>query len=214
MKDPLETKYAALKDPGITAFMIAGKRFYPANTVSFTLTEQRDFYDRYCAHFRKPRPENIAVKDFTAGPVICRLYEPKPSKDLPVMLYLHGCGHVLRGLESYDDVRAEISACADIAVVGVNYGLAPEHPFPATFDDAWAVLQHLSGQFGKIIVGGDSAGGNLSAALALKARDLGAPQTAGQVLIYPGPINLPNPCVKQILLACGLPLSWPLASIP
>lgn len=104
MKDPLETKYAALKDPGIRAFMVAGERFYPANAASFTLTEQRDFYDLYCAHFRKPRPENIAVKDFTAGPVICRLYEPKPSRDLPVMLYLHGCGHVLRGLDPpYDD---------------------------------------------------------------------------------------------------------------
>ena len=186
MKDPLETKYGALKDPGIRAFMIAGERFYPANAVSFTLTEQRDFYDLYCAHFRKPRPENIAVKDFAVGPVICRLYEPKPSKDLPVMIYLHGGGYMLGGLESHDAVCAEISARADIAVVGVNYRLAPEHPFPAAFDDAWAVLQHLSGQFGKIIVGGDSAGGNLSAALALKARDLGAPQTAGQVLIYPG----------------------------
>ncbi len=186
MKDPLEIKYAALKDPGIRAFMIAGERFYPANAVSFTLSEQRDFYDLYCAHFRKPRPENIGVKDFAVGPVICRLYAPMLSKDLAVMLYLHGGGYMLGGLESHDDVCAEISARADIAVAGVNYRLAPEHPFPAAFDDAWAVLQHLSGQFGKIIVGGDSAGGNLSAALALKARDLGGPEIAGQVLIYPG----------------------------
>lgn len=186
MKDPLETKYAALKDPGIRAFMIAGERFYPANAVSFTLAEQRDFYDLYCAHFRKPRPENIGVKDFAVGPVICRLYAPKLSKDLPVMLYLHGDGYMLGGLESHDDVCAEISERADIAVVGVNYRLAPEHPFPAAFNDAWAVLQHLSGRFGKTIVGGDSAGGNLSAALALKARDLGGPEIAGQVLIYPG----------------------------
>jgi hypothetical protein len=55
MTDPLETKYAALKDPGIRAFMIAGERFYPANAVSFTMAEQRAFYDLYCAHFRKPR---------------------------------------------------------------------------------------------------------------------------------------------------------------
>ena len=92
MKDPLETKYAALKDPGIRAFMIAGERFHPANAVSFTLSEQRDFYDLYCAHFRKPRPENIAVKDFAVGPVICRLNGPKPSKDLPVMTYVRGGG--------------------------------------------------------------------------------------------------------------------------
>ena len=156
--------------------MIAGERFYPANAVSFTMAEQRAFYDLYCAHFRKPRPENLAVKDFAVGPVLCRLYQPKPSKDLPVMLYLHGGGYVLGGLESHDDVCAEISDGADIAVVGVNYRLAPEHPFPAAFNDAWAVLQHLSGRYDKIIVGGDSAGGNLSAAVALKARDEEGPQ--------------------------------------
>ena len=62
MADPLELKYAALKDPGIRAFMIAGERFYPADAVSFTMAEQRDFYDIYCAHFRKPRPENIVIR--------------------------------------------------------------------------------------------------------------------------------------------------------
>jgi acetyl esterase len=186
MKDPIELKYAALKDPGIRAFMIAGERFYPANAVSFTLNEQRDFYDLYCAHFRKPRPETIEVKDFAVGPVLCRSYEPKLTKNLPVMLYLHGGGYIMGGLESHDDVCAELSDRAGIAVVGVNYRLAPEHPFPAAFDDSWAVLQHLSGKFEKIIVAGDSAGGNLSAALGIKARDEGGPKLAGQILIYPG----------------------------
>lgn len=186
MADPLELKYAALKDPGIRAFMIAGERFYPADAVSFTMAEQRGFYDRYCAHFRKPRPESLVVNDFLVMSVPCRLYAPKLSNGPPVMLYLHGGGYVLGGLESHDDVCAEISDRAGIAVVGVNYRLAPEHPFPAAFNDAWAVLQHLSGQYDKIIVGGDSAGGNLSAALALKARDEGGPKIAGQVLIYPG----------------------------
>ena len=83
MADPLETKYAALKDPGIRAFMIAGERFYPANAVSFTMAEQRDFYDLYCAHFRKPRPENIVVKDFAVGPVLCRLYRRSCQKTCP-----------------------------------------------------------------------------------------------------------------------------------
>ena len=166
--------------------MIAGERFYPANAASFTMGEQRDFYDQYCAHFRKPRPENIAVKDFAVGPVLCRLYKPTLAKDVPVMLYLHGGGYIMGGLESHDDVCAEVSDRAGIAVVGVNYRLAPEHPFPAAFNDAWAALQHLSRQFEKIIVGGDSAGGNLSAALAIKARDEGGPKLAGQILIYPG----------------------------
>jgi acetyl esterase len=186
MKDPLEIKYASLKDPGIRAFMIAGERFYPANAVSFTMAEQRDFYDLYCAHFRKPRPENIAVRDFAVGPVLCRFYQPKQAKNPPVMLYLHGGGYVLGGLESHDDVCAEISNGGGIAVVGVNYRLAPEHPFPAALDDAWAVLRHLSERYDRIVVGGDSAGGNLAAAIALLARDEGRPNIAGQVLIYPG----------------------------
>ena len=113
--------------------MIAGERFYPANAVSFTMAEQRDFYDRYCAHFRKPQPENMAVKDFAVGAILCRHYAPKEAKDLPVMLYIHGGGFVLGGLESHDDVCAELSDRAGIAVVGVNYRLAPEHPFPAAF---------------------------------------------------------------------------------
>ncbi len=186
MTDPLEIKYAALKDPGIRAFMIAGERFYPANAVTFTMAEQREFYDKYCANFRKPRPAGIVTTDFSADGVPCRLYRPGAEKTCPVMLYLHGGGYVLGGLESHDDVCAEISDRAGIAVVGVNYRLAPEHPFPAAFDDAWAVLQYLSRYYDRLIVGGDSAGGNLAAAIALKARDQGGPKIAGQVLIYPG----------------------------
>jgi acetyl esterase len=186
MIDPLEIKYAGLKDPGIRAFMIAGKRLYPEGAVNFTLAEQRRFYDSYCAHFRKPRPKGVGTNDFLVGSIPCRLYQPGQGKTFPVMLYLHGGGLVLGGLESHDDVCAEISDRANIAVVGVEYRLAPEYPFPAALDDAWAVLQHLATRCGKIIVGGDSAGGNLAAAIAIRARDEGSPKISGQVLIYPG----------------------------
>ena len=186
MTDPLEIKYAGLKDPGIREFMIAGERFYPANAVNFTMAEQRQFYDRYCANFRKPRPRNIIAEDFFVGAIPCRRYRPKAEKNYPVMLYLHGGGYVLGGLDSHDDVCAEISDRANVAVVGVQYRLAPENPFPAALDDAWAVLQYLSQNYDRIVIGGDSAGGNLSAAITLKARDEGGPKISGQVLIYPG----------------------------
>ncbi len=186
MTDPLETKYAALKDPGIRSFMIAGERFYPADAVDFTMAQQREFYDKYCAHFRKPRPSGIRTNDFSVGAVPCRLYQPQADKAGSVMLYLHGGGYVLGGLESHDDVCAELADRAGMAVVGVGYRLAPEHPFPAAFDDAWAVLQYLSTRHDRLIVGGDSAGGNLAAAISLKARDEGGPEISGQVLIYPG----------------------------
>lgn len=133
MTDPLELKYASLKDPGIRAFMIAGERFYPADAVNSTMAQQREFYDKYCAHFRRPRPADIDVSDFRVGDVACRLYKPEAGKTYPVMLYIHGGGYVLGSIDSHDDVCAEICDRAGIAVVGVSYRLAPEHPFPPTF---------------------------------------------------------------------------------
>ena len=98
---------------------------------------------------------------------------------------------MLGSLDSHDDVCAEICEGADIAVVAVHYRLSPENIFPAAFDDCWSALKHvaeteLGVDRAKIIVGGDSAGGNLAAALAMKARDDGSPKLLGQVLIYPG----------------------------
>jgi acetyl esterase len=108
-----------------------------------------------------------------------------------VLLYLHGGGKVVGGLDSHDDICAELAERAGLIVVAVDYRLAPEHRFPAAFDDCWAVLEALAdGRLGfdmdRIVVAGDSAGGNLAAGLALKARDLGRPRLDGQILIYPG----------------------------
>ena len=186
MIDPLEKKYAGLMDPGIRAFLIAGERIYPPDATGFSMTEQREFYDKYCAHFRKPRPAGVTTEDFRVGDVPCRLYRSEVTEKPPVLLYLHGGGFVLGGLDSHDDVCAEICDGAGVAVVAVQYRLAPEHPFPAAFEDCRQVLQYLGQRYAKIAVGGDSAGGNLAAALALKARDDGGPRLMGQVLIYPG----------------------------
>lgn len=173
-------KYAQLQDPGIREFLIAGDNFYPADAVTFTLAEQRAFYDKYCAHFRKPRPAAVTAIDFKVGEIPCRRYTPKsPSAKL---LYLHGGGFVLGGLESHDDICAELADGAQVEVTAVDYRLAPEHPFPAAFDDCFAVLNHI----GPCIIAGDSAGGNLAAALCIKTRDTNGPKITGQVLIYAG----------------------------
>jgi acetyl esterase len=173
-------KYGNLKDPGIREFLIAGENFYPADAVNFTMAEQRAFYNKYCAHFMKPRPASVVVSDFKLGHIPCRRYTPKSPT--AKMLYLHGGGYVLGGLESHDDICAELAEAAQVEVTAVEYRLAPEHPFPAAFDDAYAVLNHI----GPCIVGGDSAGGNLTAALCLKTRDVNGPKITAQVLIYPG----------------------------
>ena len=192
--------FAGLEEPGIRRFMAESDRLYPANAVAFSMPEQRAFYDRMCAHFRKARPVGIAVDDRTVqgpdGPVAVRIYRPSPEPvlpepDLPVLVYLHGGGFVVGGLDSHDDICAELAERADLAVVAVDYRLAPEHRFPAAFDDCWAVLAALAGgklglETTRIAVAGDSAGGNLAAAVAMHARDLGGPRLAGQVLIYPG----------------------------
>jgi acetyl esterase len=186
MKDQIVRKYNMLTDPGIREFLIAGDRFYPPDAVNFTLAEQRAFYDKYSNHFRKPRPQGVMAEDFKVGDVPCRRYHRAGATDQAVLLYLHGGGFVVGGLESHDDICAEICDGADVQVVAVAYRLAPEHPFPAAFDDCWRVLTFFFAHTPKVVVAGDSAGGNLAAALCLKARDEGRPAIAGQVLIYPG----------------------------
>lgn len=174
------TKYPQLTDPGIIAFLEEGEKLYPENAVDFTMAEQRAFYDKYCAHFAGTRPAGVKVEDFSVGAVACRRYTPPESKAR--LLYLHGGGFVVGGLDSHDSICADLAAQAQVEVTAVQYRLAPEHPFPAAFEDCWAVFEAVR----PTIITGDSAGGNLSAAVAIHARDRGVKWLKGQVLIYPG----------------------------
>ncbi len=189
-------RYDMLQDEGIRQFILVSESLYPADAASFTIADQRTFYDRLCRHFRQPRPMRIDVRDlFANGPdasVPVRLYRPMVVDSLPALLYLHGGGYILGGLDSHDDICAEIADRAGVAVMAVAYRLAPEHPFPAALEDCRAARDWLArnGQehgirSEAIVLAGDSAGGSLAAALALDARDRGAPRIAGQILIYP-----------------------------
>ena len=124
--------------------MIASERFYPVAALNFTMAEQRQFYDRYCAHFRKPRSSGIAIEDFSRGTVACHIYRPKREMDYPVLPYLHDGGYMLGGLESHDNVCALFIDRADLTMIGVHYRLAPENPFLTALDDAWAKLHYVS----------------------------------------------------------------------
>ena len=166
-------------DPEISAFIARTESFYPASTNAASPAENRATYNRMCAAFRAPRPPGIAVEDFAIGPIAARRYGTGPA----TLLYLHGGGYVVGDLDSHDDVCAELARDAAIAVVAIDYRLAPEHPYPAALDDAEAAFRHLTGP---VIVGGDSAGGNLAAALCLRLKRLGTPQPIGQLMIYPG----------------------------
>jgi len=146
-----------------------------------------------------PAPEIGTVKglaaDGPAGPVPVRLYRPRGVADataLPALVFFHGGGWVIGDLETHDVLCRQLAAGAGIAVVAVDYRLAPEHRFPAAVDDAWAATRWVASQAaalgidpGRLAVGGDSAGGNLAAVVALLARDHGGPSIALQALLYP-----------------------------
>lgn len=127
-----------------------------------------------------------------AGPIPVRVYRPRTTPGLPVLVYAHGGGWVMGDLDTHDALCREISLRADVVVAAVDYRLAPEHPFPAPLEDFYAAAQWVVGHAaqlgadpGRVAVGGDSAGGNLAAAACLLARDRGEPQFALQWLSYP-----------------------------
>lgn len=142
-----------------------------------------------------PAPEIGLVKDLSADGVPVRLYRPKDvaaATPLPALVYFHGGGWVIGDLETHDVLCRQLTAGAGIAVVAVDYRLAPEHKFPAAADDAWTAIRWVAAHAGelgvdaaRLAVGGDSAGGNLAAAVSLMARDQGGPALAMQVLLYP-----------------------------
>lgn len=123
-----------------------------------------------------------------------RIYRPLDAGPgpLPVVVYFHGGGFVLCDLDSHDSCCRRLSNGVGAVVVSVDYRLAPENPFPAAVDDAWAATQwvslnalELGADPGRLVVAGDSAGGNLAAVVAMMARDHGGPAIAFQLLIYP-----------------------------
>jgi len=135
---------------------------------------------------------DIAVRDLEVPAdgrtVLVREYLPSHTRDERVLVYLHGGGWVTGDLDYSDQLCRHLAAACNATVVSVDYRLAPEHPFPAAVEDAWAVLQWAARSqsiAGGLVVAGDSAGGALAAACAVRSRDAGAPTLQGQLLVYP-----------------------------
>lgn len=127
-----------------------------------------------------------------AGPIGIRIYRPATDTPSPLVIYIHGGGWAVGGLDSYDGIARRHAVAADAVVVSLSYRLAPEHPFPAAVDDVWAATQWVAGHAAelgadpdRIAVAGDSAGGNLAAVVAQLARDAGGPAIRFQLLWYP-----------------------------
>ncbi len=127
------------------------------------------------------------------GEIPARLYRPSADTGLPILIWFHGGGMVLGDLQSGDWACRELCVQANTVVVSVDYRLAPEHKFPAAPEDAYAALlwvaanaAALGGDATRISVGGDSAGGTLSAVCCLLAKSRGGPALRSQLLVYPG----------------------------
>lgn len=130
--------------------------------------------------------------DTAAGPVAARLYHPGPGTDLPLLVFLHGGGWVFGTIDTHDPLCRALASAAEVAVLSLDYPRAPESRYPVALDTIHAALVAAVAQAdalgidpARIAVGGDSAGGNLSAALCLKLRDEGGPAIAHQLLFYP-----------------------------
>jgi acetyl esterase len=127
-----------------------------------------------------------------ADAIPAQLYVPRVDGPLPLVVYYHGGGWVVGGLDTHDSTCRFLAREADALVLAVDYRLAPEHRFPAAVEDAlaafqWAVREAgaLGGDPARVAVAGDSAGGNLAAVVSQLARDAGGPCPAAQLLIYP-----------------------------
>lgn len=141
-------------------------------------------------------PEEIATEDRTipgpAGDIPARVYTPAGDGPKPVIVYFHGGGWVIGDLDVCDNPVRRIANRTGAVVVSVDYRLAPEHVYPAAFDDSYTatvwVAEHaaeLGGDPERLATCGDSAGANLAAAVAIAARDRQAPRLAAQLLLYP-----------------------------
>ncbi len=168
-----------------------------ANVPSDDPVQAREELANAVAPFRGGPTPVFATEDRTlpgpGGDIPVRVYRPAAdSVPRPVLLWFHGGGFVLGSVESHDEPCRRLARACYAVVLSVEYRLAPEHKFPAGLDDcraafAWAAANahEIGGDAARIAVGGDSAGGNLAAALSLACRDAGGPQPGFQMLVYP-----------------------------
>lgn len=205
--------------PAVQALMDNVKRagFPPIHTQP--IEQARQSYKIGVGATAHPPLPMARTEDFTipgpAGALRARLWAASTEPDLPVLLYLHGGGFVIGGIETCESMCTVLAQHSGGAVVAVDYRLAPEHRFPAGLDDSFAALQWLAEQghtkgldASRIAVGGDSAGGTLAASTALLARDAGIPLVL-QALFYPS-VQLGLKTDSLLTYSANTLLSWDL----
>jgi acetyl esterase len=170
-------------DPQAVAYLDQLRTLAVPSAAEVPLDDARRPYEEGAAALFGSAGQVASVEDADADGVPIRVYRPS-SAELPGLVYCHGGGWVLGSLDSHDPLCRTLAARSGCAVIAIDYRLAPEHPYPAAVDDAWTATAWAAERFSPLAVGGDSAGGQLAAAVALRARDAGV-ALALQALIYP-----------------------------
>jgi acetyl esterase len=170
----------------------------PYETV--TPQEARELYLKGCLAASPAPPELASISALAIpaphGEIPARLYTPKQSRDkaglAPALVFFHGGGWVIGNLDTHDVACRKLAHEGEMTVIAVDYRLAPEHKFPAAVEDAVTATQWIAANAAslgidasRLIIGGDSAGGNLAAVVALSAREAEGPAIVGQLLVYP-----------------------------
>ena len=180
-------------DPQIQMLLTLSATLPPLHTLS--VEEARaQFAARSFPGLREPEIARVVNRDMQGpgGSLGLRVYTPLGTGPFPLMVFFHGSGFVVCSLDTHDVMCRNLCAGTGCVVVSVDYRLAPEAKFPAATDDClaatcWAVANAaaLGADPNRVLVAGDSAGGNLAAVTALRVRDEGGPKLLGQLLIYP-----------------------------
>jgi acetyl esterase len=182
-------------DPQIAALLPALNEAFP-RVETMTAPQLRAVIRQRAQALQNPEPVGRVVDRSLPGAdgdINVRIYWPsEPFDTLPTIVFAHGGGFVFCDLDSHDDLCRAMTNGVRAIVLSVDYRLAPEFPWPAAVDDVYAVTdwtashaEELGGDPTRLVVAGDSAGGNLATVTALVARDHGSPAIAGQLLIYP-----------------------------
>lgn len=186
--------YKKLIDDEIWEFIHQTRMSFPDDTTNRSIEEQRLRYNNMCRSFSHGRPAGVSVSDDVISGGGCKVpvrrYTAKNNKSNTLIIYIHGGGYVLGDLDSHDDVCAELCIKTGFNVTAIDYRLSPENKHPAAFDDCLACVKHeATRNDAPILLCGDSAGGNLAAAVAHHVSTSKDGQSAvillGQVLIYP-----------------------------
>jgi acetyl esterase len=185
-------------DPQIDAVLSMMTAGGAAGMAAGTVEQAREMFTMFTVTLRDPstlasvKSTEDATIPGPGGEIPIRIYRPDRDGPVPTMVFFHGGGFVIGDIETHDDHARQLCHDVGMVVVSVDYRLAPEHKFPAGFEDClaatkWAAdnIATLGSDADKLLVGGDSAGGNLSSVVAIAARDQG-PKLCAQYLIYPG----------------------------